>query len=162
MKAPLLAVLAATFALSGCTTVRESRLNPLNWFGSSQPEAVTLAPEGGYATPVQDFRQPALQITELALRPVSGGAIVVATGTAPTQGWWDAELVSDTDDKPVDGVLKFRLLMAQPNPGDPAGSRSGTPQSREITVSKFLPNQRVAVLRKVVVEGQGNARSVSR
>lgn len=163
MKAPLLTVLAVSLAITGCARVSESRLNPFNWFGSSREEVVTLAPEGGYVVPQTDYRLPAVQITALSLQPVSGGAILVATGIAPTQGWWDAELVSTTGhDDPVDGKLTYRLLMAEPTRGTPDATRTGSSATREITVSKFLSNQKVALLRKLVVEGQSNARSVSR
>ena len=37
MFKPFTALLLASFVLSSCGTVRDSRVNPFNWFGRSQP-----------------------------------------------------------------------------------------------------------------------------
>lgn len=163
MKAPLTTVVVLSLALgAGCSRISESRFNPLNWFGSSQPAATTLAPEGGYAQ-TDDLRVPAAQITAMTLHRVSGGAMLMVTGVAPTQGWWDAELVPvDMGERPVSGVLAYRLLMAEPTPGSADAARTGAPATREITVSRFISDVKLADVRKLVVEGANGARSMSR
>lgn len=166
MKAPLIPVLTLSLALAaalpGCSRISDSRLNPLNWFKSSQPAATTLAPENGYVD-VDDRRVPAAQIVSMTLHKVSGGAMLMVTGVAPTQGWWDAELVPvDAGDRPVDGVLAYRLLMAEPTPGSADAARTGDPATREITVSRFLSDVKLSDVRKLVVEGANGARSMSR
>lgn len=164
MKAPLARLLAVSLllavALPGCSRIAESRLNPFNWFGSSQAEPVSLTPEGGYQEP-GDARIAAAQITALETRKVSGGAIVLATGLPPTMGWWDAELVPQGEvDK--NGTLTYRLVMAEPPRDSRDARRTGAPFAREIVASVFLSEVRLANIRKIVVEGNGNARSVSR
>ncbi|MDF2143107.1 hypothetical protein [Paenirhodobacter sp. CAU 1674] len=161
MKTPLIASLVLATALAGCG-FGQSRLNPFNWFGPSRPEPTTLAPEGGYAEARGDFRVEAATITRLEIKPTQGGAIVSAAGLPPTQGWWDAELIAENDGYPVDGVMSYRFVLAEPQPGSPAASRVSTPESREVTVAAFISNARLASVSKVVVSGAGNARSVSR
>ena len=40
MRVALLIALSLGVALSGCGRVRDSRLNPFNWFGRAEPAAV--------------------------------------------------------------------------------------------------------------------------
>ncbi|MFB2593841.1 hypothetical protein ACEYYB_03240 [Paracoccus sp. p4-l81] len=167
MKAPLIPALVVGLAiagtLSGCSRISESRFNPLNWFGSSEPVAATLAPEGGYAQAAEDHRQPAAQITRMDLQRVSGGAVLLVTGVAPSLGWWDAELVPpEVSDRPVDGTLAYRLMIAAPRPGSADASRAGTQQTREITVQHFISEVKLAQVNRLVVEGANGARSMRR
>ena len=64
--------------LSGCATVRESRFNPFNWFGSDEE---SLSP-----IDVENERRPLVaEITSLVVERTPGGAIVRANsfGRAP-------------------------------------------------------------------------------
>ena len=115
MKTPIAAILAATLVLSACGGIRESRLNPFNWFGRSAQGPATIAPEGGYAGGVNDFRALVSEVTQMEVQKVPGGAMLTATGLPPTQGWWDAELIALDGEKPVDGVLTYRFLVAEPS-----------------------------------------------
>ena len=56
MRFSVTAVLATSLILSACAGVRESRFNPFNWFGRSEEQPATLAPEGGFAPVAQDNR----------------------------------------------------------------------------------------------------------
>ncbi|MFN3644713.1 MAG: hypothetical protein ACK4TB_17520 [Gemmobacter sp.] len=153
MSRTLVAILAATLVVAGCATVRDSRVNPFNWFGrSAEARAVARAPAARV-----DPRQPIAQVTELAVEPTPGGAIIRATGLPPTQGHWDAALVLE---RPEEGAseLVYRFLVQPPRVPRPAG----TPMSREVTVALFASNIRLEGVRRITVTGDANARSVNR
>ena len=149
--------LAAVLALGACAGVRESRLNPFTWFGSST-ETPTLEPDGGWQT-VIDNRPMVDQVTTLEVLPVSGGAMVRAVGLPPTQGWWDAELVPEDDEMvPVGGVLRLAFVIAAPR----QAQREGTPPSREVSAARFISDFRLDGVRQITVTGARNARTVAR
>lgn len=161
LSAPLALSLALAVALSGCGGWRESRINPKNWFGKAE-EAQTLAPKEGYPEVANDPRELVAQITSLEVKATQGGAIVMAEGITPTQGWWGADLLAENDGKPVDGVVTYRFVIAWPDPGSAASQRVLTPQSRTVSASAFINSTRLASVRKVVVVGASNQRSLSR
>lgn len=152
MTRPLSAVLALTLMLAGCAAVRESRLNPLNWFGRSQPVAVVAATPGQVADP----RPLAAQITDVTVEPSIGGAILRATGLPPTQGFWEGELVA----RPLDenGVQVYDFRLAPP----PGPARVSTPQSRQVVVATFLTDATLAAISGITVQGAANALSSRR
>lgn len=157
MNRTLPAALAALVFVSACGWAAESRLNPFNWFGRSTEAEVTLVPPGGYLD-ARDFRQPVVTVTEMALERRPGGAILRAAGLPPTQGWWDVELRPENDERPVNGVLTYTFVAAEPRSQMPAG----TPQSREVTVARFIEDHRLQGVREVRVQGATNARSARR
>lgn len=161
LSAPLALSIALAVALSGCGGWRESRVNPMNWFGKAE-EVQTLAPKEGYPEVANDPRELVTEVTSLDLRPTQGGAIVAAEGLTPTQGWWGADLLAENDGKPVDGVVTYRFVIAWPNPGSPASTRVLTPESRTVSAAAFINGTRLAGVRKVVVVGANNQRSLSR
>jgi hypothetical protein len=162
MKLPIVAAFALLAALAGCGGFRDSDLNPFNWFGRSQAEATTLTPAGGYGIASGDFRVPVNEVTRLEILRNAEGAIVSVAGLPQTQGWWDAELVAENAGLPVDGVLTYRFVVAEPLPGTPPASRVLTPQSREVTAAAFLSNIKLQGVRRIVVTGAANSRSVNR
>lgn len=155
MKRAVVVLLVASLGVSGCARLRDSRINPFNWFGRSQATAPTLDP--GYAA-TTDNRAVVTEVTALAIDRAPGGAIVHAAGLPPTQGWWDAELVAENGGEPVDGVLTYRFVVAEP----PGPRPVSTPQSREVTAGVFLSDIRLAEIGRIVVLGTANSRSVSR
>ncbi|MCC6303613.1 MAG: hypothetical protein IT545_00295 [Rhodobacteraceae bacterium] len=161
MRMPLLAALAALSLVGACGTMRESRLNPVNWFRASEARAPTLAPEEGYGPTFVDNRPFVEQVTLLEIEAIPGGAILRAAGLPPTQGWWDAELVTleDAGGAPAEaGVLAFRFLLAAPRSPQPAS----TPVSREVTVATFLSDIRLRDVRQIIVRGRLNERVIRR
>lgn len=158
MRLPATIFLALTVALSvaGCDRVRDSKLNPFNWFGRSE-EAPAVIPETASGIP-NDPRTLVAQVVTLDVATAPGGAIVRANGLPPTQGWWDAELVAENGGKPVDGVMTYRFVVAQPIGVKPAS----TPQSREVTAAVFLSNIDLEAISRIVVTGATNSRSSSR
>ncbi|MGB5835584.1 MAG: hypothetical protein WBC68_06215 [Albidovulum sp.] len=149
----LLLVVALT--LGACGKIRDSRLNPFNWFGRAQEQ--TVADETQRAIP-DDGRILVAQVTDMEIARKPGGAIIRATGLPPTQGYWKAELVAENNGRPVDGVLTYHFVVAEPFP---AASVS-TPQSREVSVAAYLSDTKLAEISQIVILGAQNSRSSRR
>ncbi|MCV2864158.1 hypothetical protein [Defluviimonas sp. WL0075] len=154
--ATVLMAIAIALSLAGCAKVRESKLNPFNWFGRSK-EAPAQVQETASGVP-NDPRLLVAQVTELVVERMPEGAIVRATGLPPTQGWWKAELVAENGGDPVEGVMTYRFVIAPPVGAKPAS----TPQSREVTAAAFLSNIKLESIRSIVVTGEANSRSSKR
>lgn len=153
MTRTIAALLVAALAVTGCGRIRDSKINPFNWFGGSKTETVQVVD----GVP-QDPRPLVQEVTGLEVARQPGGAIVTATGVPPTQGWWDAELVRDGDGTAEDGTLTYRFVVKAPL----ELRRSSTPQSREVTAAVFLSDIGLQDVRKIVVQGASNSRSTSR
>lgn len=144
-------VLGLGLAVAGCAGVRQSKLNPFNWFRKSEPrETIVLPEQQGDPRPLVEA------VLSMQVEPIPGGAVVRARGVTPTQGWWEAELVpQDLDDKGV-LVYEFRLLP-------PKGRADvNTQVSREIDVAIFISDVKLENVREIVVQGATNARSARR
>jgi len=150
MTRSMTVALAALLTLTACGAVRDSRLNPLNWFGQSAPtESITLVEKADPRTLVDD-------VLSMSVEPYSGGAIVRATGRTNTQGWWAAELVEAETDDPGVLVLEFRLLPPI------VQTDVNTARSREVTVAMTLSPTRLADISSITVQGANNARATRR
>lgn len=152
MRRPFLAALTAVMFLTACGGFRESRWNPFNWFGRSQPEqAQTFA----IGTP-EDPRPLVDQVLSMEVEQTNGGAIIRATGLPPTQGYFKADLVA----RPIDenGVLVFDFRIAPPA----EQKRAGSERSRQVVAATFLSNRKLEEISQIVVQGAGNARSARR
>lgn len=151
MKLPILAIVVLATALGGCARMKDSRFNPLNWFGQARQAAVTDL----YVRP-DDARALVAQVTVLKVEPYPGGAIVRATGVPPTQGYWEAELVAQPLDEQGRLVYEFRVFPP------PVPAAAGTPFSRQVTVAAALSNIKLQGVTSIVVQGAGNALSARR
>jgi len=151
---PLLAALVVVLTLGACGVIRESRFNPFNWFGRSE-RAEPVAPDAVQVVP-GDAREQVATVTALVIEQVTGGAIVRATGLAPRQGFWQAELVP----RPLDenGGLVLDFLVFPP----PGATDVSTTQSREIAVAYFLSNFKLNEIGTITVQGKSGARSARR
>lgn len=151
MNRTVLAALTAVLVLAGCGMIRESRLNPFNWFGRSEERVAVPVAEAA-----ADPRALAAEVVSLDIEPYAGGAIIKTTARTPTQGWWDAELVA----RPVDenGVLVFDFRIFPPLTATPAG----TAQSREVTVATAISDIKLDGVTEIVVQGESNARAARR
>lgn len=152
MRLPVFGVLILALALGACARVRDSRLNPFNWFQRS--EVVVASAESVVPGRPNDGRLLVAQITDMEVARHPGGAIVRATGLPPTQGWWKADLVAENNGVPVDGVLTYRFVIAQPLGPKPVS----TPRSREVTAATHLSDIRLANVTQIVVVGAQNSR----
>ena len=157
MRLPVSGLLILALVLAGCGRIRESRLNPFNWFGRSQPAAVAVTEPAVPGRP-DDPRILVAEVTEMEVARQPGGAIVRAAGLPPTQGWWDAARVAENNGEPVDGVLTYRFVVDQPR----GPARVSTPQSREVTAAAYLSDIKLANITQIVVLGAGNSRSSRR
>lgn len=164
-------LILATVALTGCAAINESRFNPLNWFGSSQPDPAAMDVANAEVNPLIPRRRvsffinnqpeafagrPIAQITEVLVERRPGGAIIRATGHANRVGPFDVRLIAD-EAASVDGTLVFDLKALQQ-----AGPRSTNPRARQVTVGRWITDQDLAGIRTVTVRGADNARSVRR
>jgi hypothetical protein len=142
-----LVVLGLAATLAGCGGLRQSKLNPFNWFKKSQPrETIVLPGEKEDPRPLVDT------VLSMSVEPIPGGAVVRARGVTPTQGWWDAELVARDPDEAGVLVYEFRL---QP----PTGRTDvNTQASREIDVAIYISDVKLESVREIVVQGATNAR----
>ncbi|MGC9369330.1 MAG: hypothetical protein ACP5DX_07325 [Paracoccaceae bacterium] len=157
MRTPLLAVLSVALLLGACGRVRDSQLNPFNWFGRSTEQQVVA----GTAPAAQpgDPRPLIQQVLEMRVEQIPGGAIVHAMGLPPRQGYWKADLVAENDGRPDEnGVLLLSFRAYQPVEDTP----QGTQPSREITAGLFLSNQDLEAVRTIIVRGAQNQRSSRR
>lgn len=151
MTRSLTAALIALLVLTSCGKVRDSRLNPFNWFGRSE-QTETLQTVQKPADP----RPLVADVVSMNVEPYSGGAIVRATGISPTQGYWDAELVEVENDEPGHLILEFRLFPPVAEQG------VNTPRSREVTVAMTLSPARLENISRITVQGASNARTTRR
>lgn len=155
MRKTLVVLLVASTALTACGSVRESRLNPFNWFGGSrEAPAATLGP----VSDTIDNRALVAQITALTIERTSSGAILRAEGLTPTAGWWDAELIPENFGRPHDGVLTLRFVAAAPR--EPAPDTG--PASRTLVVAYALSQAQLDTTAEVVVTGADNSRTIRR
>lgn len=167
MRRTLSLLLATTLVVSACATVRDSRVNPFNWFGQSQSVPVQretntnpLIPKSGglFSNSRQDkdvyIGRPFEQVTNLTIERVPGGAIIRATGLAARQGIYAVQLTPENEaEEPVDGVLTYRLEGIRP----PRNTAVGTVPTREVIAARRLSDQQLAGVQRIRVEGQLNA-----
>lgn len=144
-------VLCLLLSLAACGGIRDSRLNPFNWFGRSEPVEKVVIDEKP-----EDHRQRVETVLSMAVEPVSSGVIVRATGRSPAQGYWEAELVPQP--LTAEGVLVLDFRISPPR----ETTNVSTPRSREVTVALHLSNIKLADVRQIIVQGANDARSAGR
>tara|TARA_R110000796_G_scaffold3763_5_gene14400 strand:+ start:2042 stop:2563 length:522 start_codon:yes stop_codon:yes gene_type:complete len=168
MRKTFSVLLLSTLVLTGCATVRDSRVNPFNWFGKARSEPIShsstqanpLIPETSSIFSKKRNKEavyngrPIDQITDLTIERVAGGVLVRATGLAARQGLYDVQLVpQNKDELPIDGVLTYRLEGVEPAPQTAIGAAP----TREVTVARALTDQQLAEVHTIRIEGQRNA-----
>ncbi|MCE8006418.1 hypothetical protein [Aestuariivita sp.] len=169
-KKPVLALILTSFVLVGCGTVRESRLNPFNWFGGSREVATTpdeeanpLVPRersGIFSRPDEVYAGiPIDQITDLRIERTRTGAIILVEGIAARQGPYDVQLTPATlEDEPVDGVLSYSFDIVYPT----RETAIGPERTRRVTVAHSISADVLSQVRVIRVEGARNARETRR
>ncbi len=162
MRPALPLALIAVLVVTGCARITESRLNPLNWFGSSTQVANVDASGNQRPLVTADMVQREVDgrimidsVDSLSVLRNAGGAIVQATGTASAQGAFNAQLVPVAFDNGT-LTLAFRVEM-------PGGAQTqGSTTSRRIDVARVLNASDLAGVRSIRVQGARNARVSSR
>ncbi len=164
MRIILTSVLVSALVLPGCGALRDSRINPANWFGKSRVEASPQTPsnplvptKSGFSRPETVYQGiPVQQILALKVERAAGGAVVRVTGLSSTLGAYDVRL------EPVEGnsanVLEFTLKAAYSVRSRPTAPAS----SREVVAATFVSDIELEGVRTIRVIGADNARSVRR
>lgn len=144
-------VLGLAVALAGCGGVRNSKLNPFNWFRKSEPRETIVLPGEKI-----DGRGLVEAVLSMSVEPIPGGAIVRARGQTPVQGYWQAELVPQPLTEGGALVYEFRIF--------PPTTKTdvNTAQSRQVDVAIYISDVKLDNVREIVVQGATNARSSRR
>ena len=152
MTRTILAILAISLTVSACGRIRDSRINPFNWFGRDRTETVAVTDEAL----LRDPRPFVAEVLSLKIEPTPEGAIIRAVGLPTLQGYWNAELVEiERDDL---STLTYEFRVTPP----PFQTRQSTQRSREIIVAKEVSTNRLNKIRTITVIGQSNRRAVTR
>lgn len=167
MRRPLVALLVLSTTLTACGAVRESRMNPFNWFGASRQAPATdtqaqtnpLIPQrrgGAFRRPEVGYMgQPLDQVTTLAIEQVSDGAIVRVEGIAQRADAYDIRLVPVPTERA--GELHFALQGQFPEL-----TSSSIRLPRPVVVATHLGEQELAGVRLIRVSAARNARESRR
>lgn len=177
MRKTLALILISTLVVGGCGAVRDSRLNPFNWFGRAQSGAPVDAASTNPLLPQRSGTsllrrnqpytgQPVEQITGLTIERMPGGAILRITAVAARQGSYEVRVSPDIvgstgpedEDIVVDGVLSYTLLAETPRRATPVG----TAPSRSINAARFVTDDVLAQVRTIRVNGARNSMTVRR
>lgn len=172
MRTTVSILLVASMALASCG-FRDSRINPLNWFGRGQSEPIAQAEEntnpliprrGGLFSRDREKENrytgtPFEQVTSLVIERVPGGAVIRVTGLAARQGIYDVRLTPANDEEEaVDGVLTYRLEGVRPDRPTPVGTKP----TREVVAARKVTDQQLRGVRSIRVEGELNAQVARR
>ena len=158
MIRPLALLLVASVAVSGCSRISNSKINPMNWFGSKSETAViyeagqapALVPTRGAATVDQRVLIESISAVELARMP--SGAILRATGLAASQGAYNAELVF-VGAEGATATYDFRIET-------PSGVQvQGAAATREVTAAEVISPEALRTYRTFVVKGARNSKA---
>lgn len=152
--------------LTGCSGLSQSRLNPLNWFGKSQPIAhfdagnqaiilPTLAPRNGYPVLIET-RPLTPNIATLRIEKTSTGAIITASSDLPSIGYFDAELVPVGDVE--NGVLTLEFRLRTPT----SPRQTGTAAQRRVTVARSISRIELQSISRIIVHSASGSRQVRR
>lgn len=129
-------ILVALAVLGGCGL----RLPGFDDIGSPRT-AVSAVPSAPVFDPVLPLRRAQI---ESGLR----GSILRVEAVAPTQGWYDAELVL-RESQPAPGVLAYEFRATPPEGAQPVGRE----RTRLLTAAAFLPDTQLRGLRQIDVNG---------
>lgn len=171
MRKSIAVLVILSMALSACGW-RDSRINPVNWFGNSRSAPVP-AQDPGQTNPLIPDRSssifkrrnqeapylgsPVDQITALSVEPSGGGAIIRVTGRTLRQGAYDVRLVAANDGTPVDGLLTLELRAMQPD-----DTPQGPEATRRVHAGRFVSDQDLSRISAIRVVGLRSSQTSSR
>lgn len=155
MKTPVQVLTCLALTLAGCAGVRDSRINPMNWFGASRAEERA---DLGRTSNVIDNRPMVGEVSAMVIERTSSGAIVRAEAVMPVAGYWDPELLAENFGRPQNGVLTLRFVAAAPREAIPAQNIA----ARTITAVYTLNQAQLDTVAEIVVTGQNNSRRARR
>jgi len=167
MFKPISVLVLSALVLTSCSAVRDSRMNPFNWFGRS--ESVPVATETA-VNPLIPKRSASIfrqerddsyrgtnigEVTGLVIERRPGGAIIRATGVADAQGAFDLRLVK-VDEESDGTTLTYAMRGLQPS------GAQGAVASRTHTVAVWVTDNDLLGVRTIQVRGDRNIRSTRR
>jgi hypothetical protein len=165
---PISVMVLSALVLTSCGTVRDSRLNPFNWFGRAQSTPVAETSEE--INPLIPRRRASIfrqtrdesyqgwavqQVSDLRIERRPGGAIITAVGTPDYQGAFEVKLVK-VDAESDATTLTYEFAALQPN------ARTGTLASRQVTAAVWLTDNELAGIRTIRVKAERNVMSSRR
>lgn len=169
MYKPLSVLVLSALLLSGCGGLRESRVNPLNWFGNSTPQRTTVRSDDEVNTLIPPQRRSIFRasgddgyagvlvdnVTELHVEPRPGGALIRAVGVTRYQGPFEVKLVK-VEEASTDGVLVYDLRALQYR------NTVGTAASRSIQAAVWVTDSDLAGVHSIQVRGSETQRTARR
>ena len=159
MRKTIPLLLIAALVLTSGGRVRDSRINPLNWFGRAEAREVTpsetnpLIPRRSAISlrpDRPDERTPVAQITEMTVDRLPGGAIVRVTGVPSRQGAYNVGLKAVDGPEGPDDVLRYVLVADQPV------RPVGTAASRQVVAAVRVSDQDLATIKRIEVLSASN------
>ena len=131
-------------------------MNPMNWFNKDREAEIATTPQATEPLVptrreviVVDSRDLIAQVVAAEITQTPSGAILHATGVAPTQGYFNAELVLESIQN---GTATYAFRVERPARFE----IEGTTASRTITAATVLSAGDLADIRSVIVKGAGN------
>lgn len=165
MRKTIPLLLVAALVLTNCGRVRESRLNPFNWFGRAESQQIVSTEDRNPLIPrrsvlaareVQDLRTPIQQVTLIAIERTPSGAIVRAEGVSARQGAHQLGLRLIEDAEVPEGTLRYAFVAYQP------ARAVGAESSRRVVAATQLTNQDLFNVRRIEVVGATNVMAARR
>ncbi|WP_264213348.1 hypothetical protein [Leisingera thetidis] len=169
MHKPLALTLACALVLAGCGGWQQSRINPSNWFGGSEPAETAAAANSNPLLPQDSnargiFARPepkdntvlVTRVSELRIERTASGAIIHATAIAGRQGAYDVEL--RPAETPEDGVLAYDFRVVYPE----FQTGTGSEFSRTLHAARTVSYQDLEGIRTVRVNAAQNAQESRR
>jgi hypothetical protein len=149
MRKFLAILVISSVVLSGCGRMRDSKVNPANWFGKRNHRVATAPAAPAEVNPLipqktsilrkdkseKYFGTPVDNVVSMSIEKLPSGAIIHVIGVTRLQGAYDVRLTSDSKGDPVDGVLSFTLKAVQP-----LDQPQGPQQARTVHVARFVSN----------------------
>ncbi|WP_324754428.1 hypothetical protein [Roseovarius sp. Pro17] len=167
MRSLVTVLMISSLTLAGCSGFRDSRANPVNWFGQSRT-VQRAAPVGE-----QDFNPlipekrdsifqrkseaetyvgtPIYAVENVVVERSSGGGIIKATGISLRQGAFDVRLWPENKGVPENGVLTYTLRAVQR-----VDTPQGPEQTRRVSAGQFVSSQTLDEISQIRVLGQTN------
>lgn len=159
----VMAVLLMT-AAAGCSRIKESGWNPLNWGGgTAAPQS--LAPKGGYETRT-DPRLPIPSLISARWEKLPEGRLLVVTGMGDRKGWWDVALIAQhqrPDGRPAvdsDGVLRLRMVGTPPPADAPAQTAPARPETDSITTAMAFSSATLSQVARIEISAANGGLSL--
>ena len=146
----------AASVLTGCSTIRDSRANPMNWFGdaTTTEERDSLIPTENAITRARKTPPyagvPIAQLQSAALRDAIGGKILEVQAISATLGAADLRFIDVPNDNPRLREFGLHAVM-------PYRAPVGTVAARSVAAAQFLTEQDLAGLTTIIVTSANNS-----